>query len=293
MKRITPGESAKAKEVIVAASGKFSIQLCASTLVLDRSLEITAADSSDSGSESSESEEDTLTPLEAATVKVDVPSAPRVPDPRSRIGLSQTIPTTKSSNDCDNGSESSECSSSSDDSDSSSGSDSDSDNASRTGSKPVPGGNRAKVVNMTSTSAASTTDRPTAVTKRRRTDETGGSVIASVIRQPKASNPHPKENGKGGHRKIITPFSRIKAEEVRFADERLKDNTFESRKAATNDYGARANADLVATRGAGFRKEKNKKKRGSYRGGEITVRLTGLKRYPIANVVFACTDGKP
>lgn len=25
------------------------------------------------------------------------------------------------------------------------------------------------------------------------------------------------------------------------------------------------------TRGAGFRKEKNKKKRGSYRGGEITV----------------------
>ena len=38
-----------------------------------------------------------------------------------------------------------------------------------------------------------------------------------------------------------------------------------------DDYGARASKDLIVTRGAGFRKEKNKKKRGSYRGGEITV----------------------
>lgn len=38
-----------------------------------------------------------------------------------------------------------------------------------------------------------------------------------------------------------------------------------------NDYGQRAHHDLIMTRGAGFRKEKNKKKRGSYRGGEITV----------------------
>lgn len=38
-----------------------------------------------------------------------------------------------------------------------------------------------------------------------------------------------------------------------------------------DDYGARANRDLIVTRGDGFRKEKNKKKRGSYRGGEITV----------------------
>jgi len=39
-----------------------------------------------------------------------------------------------------------------------------------------------------------------------------------------------------------------------------------------NDYGRRAHQDLIVTRGAGFRKEKNKKKRGSYKGGEITVR---------------------
>ena len=41
--------------------------------------------------------------------------------------------------------------------------------------------------------------------------------------------------------------------------------------ASENDYGAKASKDLIVTRGAGFRKEKNKKKRGSYRGGEITV----------------------
>jgi hypothetical protein len=32
--------------------------------------------------------------------------------------------------------------------------------------------------------------------------------------------------------------------------------------ASINDYGARASRDLIVTRGAGFRKEKNKKKRG-------------------------------
>lgn len=40
-----------------------------------------------------------------------------------------------------------------------------------------------------------------------------------------------------------------------------------------NDYGARASSDLIVTRGDGFRKEKNKKKRGSYKGGDITVRF--------------------
>ena len=41
--------------------------------------------------------------------------------------------------------------------------------------------------------------------------------------------------------------------------------------APANDYGQRAHEDLIVTRGQGFRKEKNKKKKGSYRGGEITV----------------------
>ena len=44
-----------------------------------------------------------------------------------------------------------------------------------------------------------------------------------------------------------------------------------------NDFGARASRDLIVTRGAGFRKEKNKKKRGSYAGGEITLATHSIK----------------
>ena len=47
--------------------------------------------------------------------------------------------------------------------------------------------------------------------------------------------------------------------------------TISRQDAPSNDYGKRAHQDLIVTRGAGFKKEKNKKKRGSYRGGEITV----------------------
>lgn len=36
-------------------------------------------------------------------------------------------------------------------------------------------------------------------------------------------------------------------------------------------YADRAFADLSVTRGKGFTKEKNKKKRGSYRGGAIDI----------------------
>jgi len=49
--------------------------------------------------------------------------------------------------------------------------------------------------------------------------------------------------------------------------------------ARSDDYGARANRDLVVTRGDGFRKEKNKKKRGSYLGGDITVSLALTLQY--------------
>ncbi|EPQ57947.1 hypothetical protein GLOTRDRAFT_36343, partial [Gloeophyllum trabeum ATCC 11539] len=70
---------------------------------------------------------------------------------------------------------------------------------------------------------------------------------------------------------------RIKPEKVKFADERLKDNSYQSKGGPQNDYGDKAHRDLIVTRGAGFRKEKNKKKRGSYRGGEITMESHSIK----------------
>ncbi|KAL7413720.1 SRP40, C-terminal domain-containing protein, partial [Mrakia frigida] len=76
--------------------------------------------------------------------------------------------------------------------------------------------------------------------------------------------------GRNG-KEIGKRFERIKAGDVSFHDERLKSNAFDTKGGTINDYGERASRDLIVTRGAGFRKEKNKKKRGSYRGGEISV----------------------
>jgi uncharacterized protein (UPF0335 family) len=65
---------------------------------------------------------------------------------------------------------------------------------------------------------------------------------------------------------IQNRFSRIDRESVKFASDELKDNSFE---AAAHGYGLKAHQDLIVTRGKGFRKEKDKKKRGSYKGGTI------------------------
>ncbi|KAF8077747.1 SRP40, C-terminal domain-containing protein, partial [Lyophyllum atratum] len=70
-------------------------------------------------------------------------------------------------------------------------------------------------------------------------------------------------------RKTNTPFQRVNPDKV--TQEIVQQNGYVAKAAPMNDYGARAHEDLIVTRGAGFRKEKNKKKRGSYKGGEITV----------------------
>ncbi|KAF2650931.1 hypothetical protein K491DRAFT_607937, partial [Lophiostoma macrostomum CBS 122681] len=56
------------------------------------------------------------------------------------------------------------------------------------------------------------------------------------------------------------------------------DPRFSSNKYVSYDYADRAHADLEPTKGKGFTKEKNKKKRGSYRGGLIdTTGGKGIK----------------
>ena len=42
-------------------------------------------------------------------------------------------------------------------------------------------------------------------------------------------------------------------------------------------YGAKANKDLIVTQGKSFRHEKTKKKRGSYRGGQINTGINSIK----------------
>jgi hypothetical protein len=72
-------------------------------------------------------------------------------------------------------------------------------------------------------------------------------------------------------KKEMAPFSRVRKDVV--VDPRLADNSF-----AGHDWGRKAHEDLIVTRGKGFTKEKNKKKKGSYRGGRIdTFALGGIK----------------
>ena len=74
-----------------------------------------------------------------------------------------------------------------------------------------------------------------------------------------------------------TFFQRVKADEVEFEDDRLRDNSFLAKPNAENCYGFKAHQDLIVTRGKGFTKEKNKKKRGSYRGGKIDLGQHSVK----------------
>lgn len=70
-------------------------------------------------------------------------------------------------------------------------------------------------------------------------------------------------------RKQNESFRRVKEEEV-YVDPSLADNTYEGTFGASG-WGAKASKDLIVTRGKSFRHEKNKRKRGSYRGGEIDI----------------------
>ncbi|CAN7032356.1 unnamed protein product [Brassica oleracea var. botrytis] len=88
-----------------------------------------------------------------------------------------------------------------------------------------------------------------------------------------------KKSGKGlsNSKEPKKPFQRVNVEEIVFTDERLKDNSYWAKDGADSGYGAKAQEVLGQVRGRGFRHEKTKKKRGSYRGGEIDVRSHSVK----------------
>lgn len=93
---------------------------------------------------------------------------------------------------------------------------------------------------------------------------------ASDAERPQCVNmdetPSPPKKSKGP--KQGERFQRVRSDKVEFQDDRLRDMSYDA-KSGAGDWGARANADLIVTRGKSFTKEKNKKKRGSYRGGVI------------------------
>ncbi|XP_028751430.1 suppressor protein SRP40 isoform X2 [Neltuma alba] len=73
------------------------------------------------------------------------------------------------------------------------------------------------------------------------------------------------------------PFQRVKIEKIKYADERLQDNSYWAKDGAETGYGAKAEEILSQVRGRGFRHEKTKKKRGTYRGGQIDLQSHSIK----------------
>ncbi|GJC89653.1 lisH domain-containing protein C1711.05 [Colletotrichum liriopes] len=81
----------------------------------------------------------------------------------------------------------------------------------------------------------------------------------------KAPESDSSSSANGKEKKVPNkPFSRI-------PDEVYVNPKFASNEYVPNDYSQRAHEDLIVTKGKGFTKEKNKKKRGSYRGGLIDI----------------------
>jgi hypothetical protein len=64
---------------------------------------------------------------------------------------------------------------------------------------------------------------------------------------------------------------------VEFSHDALRDNSFEGKRGAQFSYGMKAHNDLIKVRGKDFRAEKTKKKRGTYRGGQIDMGSHSIK----------------
>lgn len=113
------------------------------------------------------------------------------------------------------------------------------------------------------------------VTKKQRVSENGPALATSVEIHGGVDVQTQQNSSKKTPRKSSERFQRIKSQNVQ--SDFLVDNNYDAKARPKNDYGERAHRDLIVTRGSGFRKEKNKKKRGSYRGGEITLENHSIK----------------
>lgn len=100
---------------------------------------------------------------------------------------------------------------------------------------------------------------PTAVTLVRSTD-----AAPTSSKRPYPTSPDDEATTVPAKKPRNVPFQRVPSDTK--VDPKLASNAYRG-----HDYGDKAHNDLSVTRGKGFTKEKNKKKRGSYRGGVIDV----------------------
>lgn len=97
-------------------------------------------------------------------------------------------------------------------------------------------------------------------------DATNGSLETPAKKARIEESPAPTSHGS----QTVRRFQRVDVEKEASAlkNERLKDNSYEGT-FGYDGWGYKANEVLKHTRGKGFRHEKTKRKRGSYRGGAI------------------------
>jgi hypothetical protein len=180
--------------------------------------------------------------------------------------------------DSDSDSDSSDSSSDSS-SESDSDSDSDSYSSSSSGSEgkaaaevPLPDsdGPSSDSDSSDSSDSESDSDKKKKKVKKEAKDSSDSSVTLDKTSPEFQSNlanpplpPDPVVNG-NGKKKQNEPFSRI-PKDIKV------DPRFASNEYVSITYSQRAHEDLIVTKGKGFTKEKNKKKRGSYRGGAIDI----------------------
>lgn len=86
-----------------------------------------------------------------------------------------------------------------------------------------------------------------------------------------------KQHNGSAEPKTVNAFQRVKIDQVVFADDRLQNNSYWAKDGAEIGYGAKAQEILGQVKGRDFRHEKTKKKRGSYRGGQIDVQSHSVK----------------
>jgi hypothetical protein len=81
--------------------------------------------------------------------------------------------------------------------------------------------------------------------------------------------------GSSSKKRNNVPFQRVKADEVNRLPQAMRDNRFSGDRWGT--YGEAANEKLGVVKGKGFRHEKTKKKRGTYRGGVLDMEVRSIK----------------
>jgi len=91
------------------------------------------------------------------------------------------------------------------------------------------------------------------------------------VKTPKSSSKSPST------RSPAAAFQRVKTEEwSQHVKENLADNSY-VKQFGDDGYGAKANKVLSSVRGKDFRHEKTKRKRGTYRGGSISMESNSFK----------------